>query len=93
MSGVPADTPCLHPSVNGACRHHGRLARAQDSYSCKMLEELLPTINSYPCRMVAGVHPDVFHGGKKIEHVKEKLPSTRGWWVRSSGQWELAPSD
>ena len=59
-----------------------------------MLEELLPTVNSYPCRMVEGFHPDIFRGRekkKRFEHVKEKLLSTgqdRGQWERNSGQRE-----
>lgn len=40
MSGAPADTLCLHPSVNMHVGTTERLARAQDSYNCKMLAEL-----------------------------------------------------
>ena len=66
MSGAPADAVSA-PQREHACRHHGRLARAQDSYNCRMLAELPPTVNSHPCRMVAGVHPDLFQGEKKSE--------------------------
>ena len=99
MSGAPADSPCLHPNMNMNVGATGVWPVPRIFTGIKMLVELLLTINSYPCRMVAGVHPDIFQGEekkKRFEHVKEKLLLTeqdRGRWERNSGQREQAPSD
>lgn len=78
MSGAAADSPCLHPNVNMNVGATGICPVPRIFTGIKMLAELLLTINSYPYRMVTGVHPDIFQGEKKkrFGHVKEKLLST-----------------